>query len=180
MSLREQLLAAGLVTQKQVEQAEKSKSQQHHKEKKAAPKAPPPKQLTPAEKAQIAKAERDKELNRKKEEKAARRARAIAINQLVEQNRVPRVEDENPEFYNFVEGGKIHRIAIKDDTRDRILRGDLLVARYRGFFALVTKEGAEKIRAIDPNAVVETKAETKTVDDNDPYKDFVVPDDLKW
>lgn len=182
MSLREQLLAAGLVTKKQVEHAEKSQAQQHHKEKKSAPKAPPPKQLTAAEKAQIAKAERDKELNRKKEEKAARRARAIAINQLVEQNRVPRVEDENPEFYNFVAGGKIHRIAIKDDTRDRILRSELLVARYRGFFALISREAAEKIRAIDPNAVVETKSEpeSKSADADDLYKDFVVPEDLKW
>jgi len=180
LSLRDQLLAAGLVTKKQVEQAEKSEAQQHHKVKKTTGKAPPPKQLSPAEKAQLAKAERDKELNRKKEEKAARRARAIAINQLVEQNRIPRVEDENPEFYNFAEGGKIHRIAVKDDTRERIVRGDLLVARYRGFFALVSKEGAEKIRAIDANAVLDTKPEPKTADADDPYKDFVVPDDLKW
>ncbi len=180
LSLREQLLAAGLVTKKQVEQAERSEAQQHHKAKKTSGKAPPPKQLTAAEKAQLAKAERDKELNRKKEEKAARRARAIAINQLVEQNRIPRVEDENPEFYNFVEGGKIHRIAVKGDTLERILRGDLLVARYRGFFALVSRDGAEKIRAIDPNAVLDTKPESKPADENDPYKDFVVPDDLKW
>jgi uncharacterized protein YaiL (DUF2058 family) len=178
-SLREQLLAAGLVNKKQVEQVENAQSRQVHKEKKSS-KAPPPKPPTAAQRAQEEKAARDRELNRKKEEKAARRARAVAINQLVEQNRISRVEDENTDFYNFVEGGKIHRIAIKDDTRDRIVRGELLIARYRGFFALVSKEGAEKIRAIDANAVLETKAEPKSTEDNDPYKDFVVPDDLKW
>jgi uncharacterized protein len=185
LSLREQLLKAGLVTEKQVKQAEQQQSQQQyrqqHKDKGAAKAAKPP-QLTPAQKAQAEKAARDRELNKKKEEKAARRARAVAINQLVEQTRIPRVEEENPEFYNFVDGGKIYRIAIVGDTRERILRGDLLVARYRGFFALISKDGAEKIRAIDPNAVLATKQDATSTGApaDDPYKDFVVPDDLKW
>jgi uncharacterized protein YaiL (DUF2058 family) len=180
LSLREQLLAAGLVSKKQVEQVDKAQVQQQHKEKKASGKAPPPPRKTPAQIAAEQKAARDKELNRKKEEKAQRRARAVAINQLVEQNRIPRVEDENAEFYNFVEAGKIHRIAVAGDTRERIVSGNLVVARYRGFYALVPKETAEKIRAIEPTAVLEHKPEAKTVDADDPYKDFVVPDDLKW
>jgi uncharacterized protein YaiL (DUF2058 family) len=182
LSLRDQLLAAGLVTEKQVKQAEASQSQQHHRHKKTTSKAAPaPKPLSAAQRALEEKAARDKELNRKKEEKAARRARAVAINQLVEQNRIPRVEDEDPEYYNFVDGGKIHRIAIKGDTRERLVSGSLVVARFRGFYALVPKEAADKIRAIDTVAVLEHKAEPATpVAEDDPYKDFVVPDDLKW
>jgi uncharacterized protein len=183
LSLREQLLAAGLVNKKQVEQAEKQKSQQEYKAKKdkSQPKSQSkPPTLTPAQRAEAEKIARDKELNRKKEEKAARRARAIAVNQLVEQTRIPRVEDENPEFYNFVDAGKIHRIAIKGDAREKIVSGDLLVVRFRGFFALVPKDAAEKIRAIDPNAILEHKTDARGPDENDPYKDFVVPDDLKW
>jgi len=181
MSLRDQLLAAGLVTEKQVKQVELEQSQQHHRHKKTTSKAaPPPKQLTAAQRALEEKAARDKELNRKKEEKAARRARAVAINQLVEQNRIPRVEDENPQFYNFVDAGKIQRIAVKGDTQERIVRGDLLIARFRGWYALVPKDTAEKLRAIDPNAVLEHKVDEKSTDENDPYKEFVVPDDLKW
>jgi uncharacterized protein YaiL (DUF2058 family) len=183
LSLREQLMAAGLVSEKQAKQAQKQQSQQQYKQTKhnPAPKSAPRVQpLTAAQKAQAEKAARDKELNRKKEEKAARRARAVAMNQLVEQNRIPRVEDENAEFYNFVDGGKIHRIAVAGDTRERIVRGELIVARFRGFFALVPQETADKIRAIDPNAVLVHKVEAQSVDENDPYKDFVVPDDLKW
>jgi len=178
-SLRDQLLAAGLVTKKQVEQVEKTQAREQHKEKKSTGKAPPPKQPTAAQRAQEEKAARDRELNRKKEEKAARRARAVAINQLVAQERIPRVEAEDPEFYNFVDAGKIHRIAIVDDTREKIVRGDLVVVRFRGFYALIPKDAAEKVRAIDPNAVLEHRAEP-TSDPDDPYKDFVVPDDLKW
>lgn len=183
LSLREQLLAAGLVNKKQVEQAEKQQAQKDHsakKDKSHGKGVPQPKPMTAAERAAAAKVARDKELNRKKEEKAARRARAVAINQLVEQNRIPRVEDENPDFYNFVDGGKIHRIAVKGDTSQRIVNGDLKVARFRGFFALVPKDTAEKIRAIDPNAVLDFKDDSTPTDESDPYKDFVVPDDLKW
>src|SRR5215831_7383062 len=122
LSLREQLLAAGLVTEKQVRQAEKEKSQQEYRQTKS--KAPPKLGRNfPAEKAAAEKAARDRELNKKKEEKAARRARAVAVNQLVEQNRIPRVEQENVDFYNFVDGGKIHRIAIVGDTREKIVSG---------------------------------------------------------
>jgi uncharacterized protein YaiL (DUF2058 family) len=169
-----------LVSKKQVEQVDKSQVQQQHREKKAAGKTLPPPRKTAAQIAQEQKALRDKELNRKKEEKAQRRARAVAINQLVEQNRIPRVEDENAEFYNFVESGKIHRIAVAGDTRARIVSGSLIVARFRGFFALVPAEVAEKIRAIEPMAVLEHKVETQAAAADDPYKDFVVPDDLKW
>lgn len=181
LSLREQLLAAGLVTKKQAEQAEKQQAQHEHKQKKSAGKtAPPLKPLSAAQRALEEKAARDRELNRKKEEKAARRARAVAINQLVEQHRIPRVEDEDPQFYNFVDGGKIYRIATKGDTQGKILSGELRIARFRGFFALVPKDAAEKIRAIDANAVLEPQTKTETIQDSDPYKDFVVPDDLKW
>jgi uncharacterized protein len=181
LSLREQLLAAGLVTEKQAKQVAKDQSQQQYRQSKN--KAPPQTavpQLTAAQKMQAEKVARDKELNRKKEEKAQRRARAIAVNQLVEQNRLPRVEDENAEFYNFVAAGKIHRIAIAGDTRERIVDGSLIVVRFRGFYALVPKETAERIRAIEPTAVLEHKVESQQADADDPYKDFVVPDDLKW
>jgi uncharacterized protein YaiL (DUF2058 family) len=184
LSLREQLLAAGLVSEKKAKQAELQQSQQQYKQGKNKVahqrSAPPPQQNLAAQKALAEKAARDKELNRKKEEKAQRRARAVAINQLVEQNRIPRVEDENAEFYNFVESGKIRRIAVAGDTRERIVRGDLIVTRFRGFYALVPKDAGEKIRAIDAAAVLDYKVESQSVDESDPYKDFVVPDDLKW
>jgi uncharacterized protein YaiL (DUF2058 family) len=39
---------------------------------------------------------------------------------------------------------------------------------------------AEKIRERDERAVVKLNQSETPVDENDPYKDFVVPDDLKW
>ena len=179
LSLREQLLQAGLVTEKQAKQAERQASQQQHQQKKNKS-APKPDPQAAAKQAQAEKAARDLELNRKKQEKAERKARSAEINQLVTQNRVPRVESD--EHYNFIDGGKIHHIAVNGRMREQIICGELVVARYRGFYALVPAAIAARIRERDPNAVIPhvASASDQPPDENDPYKDFVVPDDLKW
>ena len=83
LSLREQLLAAGLVTQKQVQKTElEHKQQQHGQKKKQLP--PPPDKQAEAQRAMAAKAARDTELNRVQREKAERKARRAEIRQIVE------------------------------------------------------------------------------------------------
>lgn len=178
LSLREQLLAAGLVTQKQVQKTEQQQRQaQHGQKKKQLP--PAPDKQAAARQAQAAKAARDQELNRQQREKAERKARRAEIRQIVEQNRIPRIESED--YFNFVDGNKIHRFAVNSDVRERILRGTLAIVRHNGFHALVPSEIAERVRERDASFVVPLKqpeAETRTADD--PYKEFVVPDDLLW
>ena len=183
MSLREQLLQAGLVTEKQVKQADQSQRHQQKQQPKRAKNAPAP-ELTPAAKqAQAAKAARDGELNRRQQEKAEAKARTAALRQLIEQHRVPRVESDD--YYNFVDGAKIRRIAVDADQRRRILNGDLIIVRCEGRYNLVPPDAAARIRERDDRAVLpQPRAATTTVADeqaaDDPYKDYVVPDDLTW
>lgn len=135
-----------------------------------------------AQQAQAAKVARDQELNRKREEKAKRRARIAEIEQIIEQNRVPRLETED--YYSFIDGKKIRRMSVDPDRREKLTSGVLAIVRYKGHYAVVPKETAERIRERDENMVV-PMVQTK---DNapaeaaaeDPYKDFVVPDDLMW
>jgi hypothetical protein len=176
MSLRDQLLKAGLVTEKQARQAEQ---QQRHQQQKAPRKAPPP-ELTPAAKqALAAKAARDQELNRRQQEKAAQKARTAQVRQLIEQNRVPRVDSDD--YFNFQDGPKIRRIPVDATLRRRILQGDLVIARCEGHYDLVPKEAADRIRERDERAIVTLPASDATESrEDDPYKDFVVPDDLTW
>jgi uncharacterized protein len=180
LSLRDQLLKAGLVTEKQVKQVELQSSQQQFKQNKKGKSAPPPPAVNPEiERAKAEKAAKDLELNRKKQEKAERRARSAAINQMVEQNRIPRVESDD--FYNFVDGNKIHRIAVNGRMREQIVNGELLVARFKGFYALVPAATAARVREIDANSIVPYIADSSSVAaEDDPYKEFVVPDDLTW
>ncbi len=135
-----------------------------------------------AQQAQAAKVARDQELNRKREEKAKRRARIAEIEQIIEQNRVPRLETED--YYSFIDGKKIRRMSVDAQRREQLTSGVLAIVRYKGHYAVVPKETAARIRERDENMVVplvppkETEAEAAAIDD--PYKDFVVPDDLTW
>jgi uncharacterized protein YaiL (DUF2058 family) len=179
LSLREQLLQAGLVGTKQVKQAEQQKRQQQKKERSA-----PPQQNTQQQAAQRAHAEkiaRDKELNRKREQERERQAKLAQIRQIVEQNRLPRIESD--EFFNFVHRNKIHRIAVDASLRERITNGQVLLVRYGKFYAPVLPEIAEKVRERDADSVVDLNAQisaTTSSDEDDAYKDFAVPDDLMW
>lgn len=175
MSLRDQLLKAGLVTEKQVREATQKQAKQtvsRHK-----PQAPTPQQRA-AQQAQAEKAARDQELNRKKQEKAERKARAAEINQLVEQHRVPKIESDD--YFNFIDRNTIERIAVDAATRERLNDGSVLIVRYRGHYALVPAADTARIRERDPNAIIALPATSTTPDPDDPYKDFVVPDDLRW
>ena len=135
-----------------------------------------------AQQAQAAKVARDQELNRKREEKAKRRAKIAEIEQIIEQNRVPRLETED--YYSFIDGKKIRSMSVDAERREKLTSGVLVVVRYKGHYAVVPKETADRIRERDENMVVPT-AQTKEspaaeTAAEDPYKDFVVPDDLMW
>jgi uncharacterized protein YaiL (DUF2058 family) len=211
-SLRDQLLAAGLVTEKQARQAAQQEQQRQFRDR-PRPKAdqrpgsnqgqpggqnkgaaaaqqgrpvsgPQPPQQAPspkaqAQQAQAAKVARDQELNRRREDKAQRRARIAQIEQIIEQNRVPRLETDD--FYSFIDGKKIRRMSVDAPRREQLTRGELVIVRYRGHYAVVPAAIAERIRERDPNMVVplvQPKASGEPADDA--YKDFVVPDDLMW
>jgi hypothetical protein len=183
LSLREQLLKAGLVTEKQAKQAERATSGQQHRQAKGGKRtpAPPPEPTKAAQQAQAAKLLRDQELNRKQQEKADRRARAAQLRQLVEQLRVPRPESDD--YYNFVDDGRIRRLPVTPDLRARIVAGTLCIVRSEGHYDLVPAEVIERIRERDPGAIVASPAAGATSAapaEDDPYKDFVVPDDLTW
>ena len=172
MSLREQLLAAGLGTKKQAKQAEQQQRQQ------ARNKAADDERQLAAQRAQAAKAARDQELNRQREIQAEKRARHAQIKQLIEQHRLPKLETD--EYYNFIDRQKVRRMAVDAARLNKITSGEVVIVRCEGKYEMVTAEIAAKIRERNERAIVELPKEEAKPDDSDPYKDFVVPDDLKW
>jgi uncharacterized protein YaiL (DUF2058 family) len=131
-----------------------------------------------AQQAQAAKVARDQELNRRREDKAQRRARIAQIEQIIEQNRVPRLETED--YYSFIDGKKVRRMSVDAQRREQLTRGELVVVRYRGHYAVVPAAVAERIRERDANMVVPLVQPKTSPEPDDAYKDFVVPDDLMW
>jgi uncharacterized protein YaiL (DUF2058 family) len=180
MSLRDQLLAAGLGTKKQAKEA----TQQKRPPSRHQPPPPPTPEQTAANKAQAAKNARDRELNRRQQEKAASKARRAEVKQLIDQYRIPPVESD--EYFNFTDGNRLARLAVTPALREQIINGSVVIVRYEGHYALVPAEIAGRIRERDEHSVVAqespsgTPSPPPTATDDDPYKDFVVPDDLVW
>ena len=186
MSLRDQLLAAGLGTKKQAKEATQAKRPPSRHQ--PAPPVSPEKAA--ANKAQAAKTARDQELNRRQQEKAAAKARRAEVKQLIEKHRLPKVESEA--YFNFADGNRLARLAVTPAVREQLIKGTVHIVRYEGHYAVVPQETADRIRERDEFAVValtpEPSSKTEaspaapaaTADKDDPYKDFVVPDDLIW
>jgi len=179
MSLRDQLLQAGLISKKQAQQAGK---QQHQHKKGLPPKNPaeaPDIAKLAAEKALAEKVAQDQERSRKEREKAEIKARFAQIKQLVDQHKLPKVNGED--YYNFADGKKIRRIPVTPAMRAQLGQGQLAIVRSDGRYEVVSNAIADRVRERDERSVIHYgPAQAPTVDENDPYKDFVVPDDLIW
>ena len=176
-TLREQLLKAGLVTEKQVKSVEQPQQKPKPQSRKQPP--PPSEQKRAAEQAQAAKAARDAQLNKQRQQAADAKARALEIKALVEQNKLPK-KLESEDRFNFVAGKKLRFILVDPAMREGLNQGTLFIIRYDGKSEVVPAAIAEKISERDERAVVKLGSGQTPADENDPYKDFVVPDDLKW
>jgi uncharacterized protein YaiL (DUF2058 family) len=175
LSLRDQLLQAGFVASKPAKQAEQQKQRQQPKAKRPAADRPQ-QQQRPVDAAKLA---RDRELNRQRQEQREHGARLAAIRQIVEQNRLPPLQSED--YFNFVHKNKVRRIAVDAALRERIVRGEVFIVRYGKFYALVSSEIAARVRERHAaSVVVLAAAQDAPVAEDDPYKDFAVPDDLMW
>lgn len=174
-SLRDQLLKAGLVTEKQARDAQREKQRPQSRRSPA----PPSSQTQAASQAQAAKLARDQQLNRQRQEAAAAKARAGEIKQLIEQHRLPKILESEDRFH-FVAGRKLLFILVDGPMRQALHEGKLFIVRYGGRSEVVPADIAERIRERDERAVIKLDAPKAADNEDDPYKDFVVPDDLKW
>ena len=177
-SLRDQLLSLGLVSEKQARQATQQEQQKQFRDRSRSKPSPEPRPTPAVTPAQAAKVARDQELNRRRQEKAQRKARLAEIDQIVEQNRLPRLETDD--HYSFIDGKKIRRMSVDAQRREQLMRGELAIVRYRGHYAVVPAVIAERIRERDQHMVVPHQQSESSAPQDDAYKDYVVPDDLMW
>jgi uncharacterized protein YaiL (DUF2058 family) len=172
MSLRDQLLQAGLANERQSKEAERQLRQQQRerqrlpKEKRAAAS----REQLAAQQAQYAKAARDQELSRQSIQQANKKALQAQIAQLIEQHRLPRAQTD--ERYNFVDGNKVRHIPADHSVRQRLGRGEIAIVRRNGGYELVPAETAARIRERDEHAIVECGGARAATDG--------VPEDLMW
>ncbi|KPB74511.1 DUF2058 domain-containing protein [Pseudomonas cannabina] len=177
LSLRDQLLKAGLVNQKQAKQVGKEKQKEQRLVHKGQAQADDS-QKRAAQEAQAEKARRDQELNRQQQEKVEQKARAAQVKQLIEVSRLPKLITED--YYNFVDDKKVKRISVNAMVRNKLSSGSLAIVHHGGGYEIIPREAALKIQERDPRRVVLLNTPTEAPDADDPYAAYQVPDDLMW
>jgi len=113
----------------------------------------------------------------RQEQSQGRGARTNAC-QIVDAHKLPRGGEI---AYAFSHDNKIRNVLVDAGQRAQLANGRLLIVRHGDGYEIVPRSAAEKIRERDATMIVldHTPAATTTSDD-DPYKDFPVPDDLIW
>ena len=176
-SLQEQLLQAGMVDAKKAKQIQKDK----RKQAKQVPKGHVVEDAAreQAKKVQAEKVERDREINRQQHEVAEQKAIAAQIKQLIEMNRINR--DKGDATYQFVDAAKIKKINVTPQLLDQLSRGRIAIVKLQDRYELVPAVVAQKIEQRDPAVVlVRNDGVQEEVDEDDPYADYKIPDDLMW
>ena len=170
LTLQEQMLKAGLVNEKKLNKAKKGskKSRVQAREVKAA-----------VEENKRQQQERDKELSTQQNEQRLSNEVRAQIKQLIEMNKI---DFKNGDIkYNFTDGTLVKSLYVDNMTRSQLISGILTIARNEESYVIIPSVVANKIAQRDEQVIIEQKQpEADVAVEDDPYADFVVPDDLMW
>ena len=176
-SLKDQLLNAGLVDKKKAKQLK----QELRKEAKVRQKGQVPldDNKEQVKRNLVEKAERDRQLNKQQQEVVERKAIQAQISQLIKMNRIKR--ESGDIAYQFTDGTRIKKIYVTEQLQKDLVNGRLAIAKLGNEFELLPSSAAEKIRQRDPQVIVLLNTyEVTGVDEDDPYAEYQIPDDLMW
>lgn len=176
LTLQEQMLKAGLVSSKKLAKVERTakKSRVQAREAREA--------VEENKKAQI---ERDKQLSEQQKQAALSKEYKAQVKQLIEMNKV--IVSRGDIDFNFTDNNLIKKIAVDKATQAQLINGRLAIARLindtsgESQYAIIPASVADKIAQRDANSIVLNSAlSQEEQDEEDPYADFKVPDDLMW
>ena len=96
-------------------------------------------------------------------------------------NEIPRPEDGEQAF-NYVADGKVKHIYVNAELHQALSDGRVAIVGDANRVAMVPVAVAEKIAQRDASRVllVNSKTGETLLEEDDPYADFKVPDDLMW
>ncbi|AJA71004.1 MULTISPECIES: DUF2058 domain-containing protein [Pantoea] len=173
LTLQEQMLKAGLVSSKKMEKVQRTakKSRVQAREAKQA--------VEENKKAQL---ERDKQLNDQQRQAVLEKEYKAQVKQLIEMNRITTGRGDID--FNFTDNNLIKKITVDKTTQTQLINGRLAIARLvteKSDYAIIPASVADKIAQRDASAIVLNSALSQEAqDEDDPYADFKVPDDLMW
>ncbi|NVK29731.1 MAG: DUF2058 domain-containing protein [Gammaproteobacteria bacterium] len=173
-SLRDQLLKAGVASKQQAKKSSKAVAHQ----KRTGQSTQSDQARAAAEAALQAKRDADKAANQAQQ--AARLAKEIdaQARDIIRNSALPRGEGEH---YQFQFDGKVKEIGLSATLRSQIVAGQAAIACADEQFFVIPAKAAEKVaeRRAELIAIHFDKA-SDAVDEDDPYADYQIPDDLMW
>lgn len=176
LTLQEQMLKAGLVTSKKMAKVQRTakKSRVQAREAREA--------VEENKKAQL---ERDKQLSEQQKQATLAKEFKAQVKQLIEMNRI--IISKGSIDFNFTDNNVIKSITVDKTTQSQLISGRLAIARLStenssvSEYAIIPAVVADKITQRDAESIVLNNALAQDeADEDDPYADFKIPDDLMW
>ncbi|QSD34163.1 DUF2058 domain-containing protein [Pectobacterium brasiliense] len=176
LTLQEQMLKAGLVTSKKMAKVQRTakKSRVQAREAREA--------VEENKKAQL---ERDKQLSEQQKQAVLSKEYKAQVKQLIEMNRINIAKGDIG--FNFTDNNLIKKITVDKLTQSQLISGRLAIARLvvdssgESEYSIIPAIVADKIAQRDASSIVLNSAlSQEEQDEDDPYADFKVPDDLMW
>lgn len=176
LTLQEQMLKAGLVTSTKMAKVQRTakKSRAQVREAREA--------VEESKKAQL---ERDKQLSEQQKQAALAKEYKAQVKQLIEMNRIDISKGDIN--FNFTDNNLIKKIVVDKTTQAQLINGRLAIARLvvnsngESQYAIIPASVADKITQRDASSIVlNSVLSQEEQDEEDPYADFKVPDDLMW
>ncbi len=176
LTLQEQMLKAGLVSSKKMAKVQKTakKSRVQAREAREA--------VEENKKAQL---ERDKQLSEQQKQAELAKEYKAQVKQLIEMNRINVAKGDIG--FNFTDNNLIKKMLVDKLTHAQLISGRLAIARLaagssgESEYAIIPAVVADKIAQRDADSIVLNSALSQEAqDEDDPYADFKVPDDLMW
>lgn len=176
LTLQEQMLKAGLVSSKKMAKVQRTAKKSRVQAREAR------EIVEENKKAQV---ERDKQLSEQQKQAALSKEHKAQVKQLIEMNRID-ISKGNIGF-NFTDNNLIKKIVVDKVTQAQLISGRLAIARLvadnhgESEYAIIPAIVADKIAQRDASSIVLNSAlSQEEQDEEDPYADFKVPDDLMW
>ncbi len=181
-SLQEQLLKAGLTTKQKAQQANTDKRRKN-KQKRSGVKVETSLQEQVKQEVQLSQKEKqakDAALNAKKKQELEQKEQKLRILQILQHHHLKNIQGETE--YNYTFDNKIKKLHLDPQTHKALVNGRLAICGLDEITYVVTSETAVKIAELNADVVLLKNDKTAEVqiDEDDPYADYQIPDDLMW
>jgi len=93
-----------------------------------------------------------------------------------------KLNDKNGEIaYNYTINNQIKRFYVNEKQQKELIDGKLAIANWNEISYLIPVAHVEELRTLFPKIdICLNETQENQINENDPYADYEIPDDIKW